>query len=177
MTTDGRLGVPRIVAGSVIILVGALMLLARFIEIDLGKLWPFFVILPGVVILAGGLAARPGGGGTAATVIGSQLTGAGLLLLFQNSTGLWQTWAYAWALVWPASIGLGLMMRGTLMGEPATVRSGGKAALVGLGLFAAGVVFFEGILNISGTSFGRVGDFAVPAILIAAGLVVMLRRR
>ena len=170
-------GTPRVILGSTIILVGLLLLLGRVVDLDLGALWPLFVLVPGVVILISGLAAAPGGSGTAATVTGSQLTALGLLLLFQNLTGWWQTWAYGWALVWPTSIGLGLMVRGTLSGDDTSARSGRKTALTGLGLFLVGFVFFEGILNISGSSLGRFGDYALPAVLIGAGLVVMFRRR
>ena len=172
-----RLGSTRIVVGGAIIVLGLLLLLGRVIDLDLGTLWPLFVIIPGVVILVSGLAAAPGGAGTAATVTGSQLTGLGLLLLFQNLTGLWQTWAYAWALVWPMSIGLGLTARGGLSGDDKTARDGAKTAMVGFLLFAAGFAFFEGILNISGSSLGVVGDYALPAVLIAVGLVVIFRRK
>ena len=170
-------GTQRVILGSTIILVGLLLLLGRVVDLDLGALWPLFVLVPGVVILISGLAASPGGSGTAATVTGSQLTALGLLLLFQNLTGWWQTWAYGWALVWPTSIGLGLMVRGTLSGDGESARSGRKTALTGLGLFLVGFVFFEGILNISGSSLGRFGDYALPAVLIGAGLFVMFRRR
>lgn len=170
-------GPPRIILGSAIIVVGLLLLLGRFIDLDLGALWPLFVLVPGVVILVSGLAAAPGGSGTAATVTGSQLTALGVLLFFQNLTGWWQTWAYGWALVWPTSIGVGLTVRGTLSGDDQTARSGRNTALTGLVLFLVGFAFFEGILNISGSSLGRFGDYALPAVLIGAGLFVMFRRR
>ena len=172
-----RMGLTRIVLGAAIIVVGLLSLLSRLIDLDLGDLWPLFVIAPGVAILISGLAAAPGGAGTAATVTGSQLTGLGLLLLFQNLTGLWQTWAYAWALVWPTSIGLGLVARGNFSGDDKTARSGASTAMVGFLMFVAGFAFFEGILGISGSSLGVIGDYALPAVLIAVGLVVIFRRR
>lgn len=172
-----RLGSTRIILGSGIIVVGLLLLLGRLIDLDLGTLWPLFVVIPGVVVLISGLAAAPGGAGTAATVTGSQMTALGLLLLFQNLTGLWQTWAYAWALVWPASIGLGLTVRGTLSGDDKVARDGGRTALLGLFMFVVGFAFFEGILKISGSSLGVVGDLALPIVLIAGGLVVIFRRK
>ncbi len=172
-----RPGPTRIVMGSAIILVGLLLLLGRLVDLDLGALWPLFVLIPGVVMLVSGLAAAPGGSGTAATVTGSQLTGLGLLLLFQNLTGWWQTWAYGWALVWPASIGVGQAVRGALSGDDQAARKGRNTAFVGLVMFLVGFLFFEGILNISGSSFGQVGEYALPALLIGSGLFVMLRRR
>ena len=173
-----RPGPTRIVMGSAIIVVGLLLLLGRLIDLDLGALWPLFVLIPGVVMLVSGLAAAPGGSGTAATVTGSQLTGLGLLLLFQNLTGWWQTWAYGWALVVAR---LDRSRSGGLEGPcPGTMRlpeNGRNTAFVGLMMFLVGFLFFEGVLNISGSSFGQVGQYALPALLIGSGLFVMLRRR
>lgn len=173
----GRSSSLRIVVGAAILLVGLVWLLGQLTDIDLGTLWPFFVIVPGTVVLITGLAASPGGAGVAATVVGCQLTGVGLLLLFQNVTGLWQTWAYAWALVWPTSIGLGLVARGGLSGDHALSRNGVRTATVGIIIFVVGFAFFEGVLNISGSSMGIVGDLALPAVLITLGITVILRRR
>jgi hypothetical protein len=172
-----RPGPTRIIVGSAIVVVGLLLLLGRLIDLDLGALWPLFVLIPGAVMLVSGLAAAPGGSGTAATVTGSQLTGLGLLLLFQNLTGWWQTWAYGWALVWPTSIGIGLAVRGALSGDDETARNGRNTAFVGFVLFLVGFVFFEGVLNISGSSFGKIGQYALPALLIGSGLFIMLRKR
>ena len=172
-----RTGLTRILVGGAIVVAGLLLLLGRLIDLDLGALWPLFVLIPGVVMLVSGLAAAPGGSGTAATVTGSQLTGLGLLLLFQNLTGWWQTWAYGWALVWPTSIGLGLAARGALSGDDDTARNGRNTAFVGFVIFLVGFLFFEGILNISGSSLGAIGDYALPAVLIGAGLFIIVRRK
>jgi hypothetical protein len=129
------------------------------------------------VVLISGLAASPGGAGVAGTVVGSQLTGVGLLLLFHNVTGLWQTWAYAWALIWPTSIGLGLMVRGGLSEDDEMTRNGARTAVVGLIIFLIGFAFFEGLLNISGASLGIVGDLALPTVLIGLGIALILRRK
>ena len=48
-------------------------------------------------------------GGTVATTVG-------LVLLYQNNTGHWESWAYAWALVGPAASGLGLALWGAAHG-------------------------------------------------------------
>ncbi len=168
---------PRIVVGSAIIVVGLFLMLGKLIDLDLGALWPLFVLIPGAVILVSGLAAAPGGSGNAAAVTGSQLTALGLLLFVQNLTGWWQTWAYAWALVWPTSIGLGLALRASLSADDQAARSGLNTAFVGFVIFLAGFAFFEGILNISGSALGGFGEYALPAVLIGTGLVVMFRRR
>ncbi len=170
-------GLVRNLIGAAIVLIGLIWLLARFVDVDLGRWWPLFVIVPGGLVLLTGLAAAPGGGGTALVVAGAQLTGVGVLLLFQNWTGLWPTWAYAWALIWPGSIGVGLALRGSLSGDPRLLRLGTRVLVVGVGLFAAGFILFESLLNVSGGRFGIVADLALPAVLIGLGLFFILRRR
>ena len=51
------------------------------------------------------------------------VTGTGLILLYQNSTGRWQTWAYIWAL-YPVFLGLGLMFLGRRTDDEGTRRAG-----------------------------------------------------
>jgi len=61
----------------------------------------------------------------AASVIpGSIITIAGLVLAVQNTFDLFATWAYAWALVAPGGVGLGIAEdRGDVGVRPADLRS------------------------------------------------------
>ena len=81
---------------------------------------------------------------------GTVVTTVGLVLLYQNSTGRWESWAYAWALVGPAASGLGLLLWGVRTGDPTEIRNGTWALLGGLGIFVVGFLFFEGVIGISG---------------------------
>ena len=76
-------------------------------------------------------------GGTVATTVG-------LVLLYQNSTGHWESWAYAWALVGPAASGLGMVLWGLRTGHAGQVRNGTWGLLGGLAMFVVGFLFFEG---------------------------------
>ena len=81
---------------------------------------------------------------------GTVVTTVGLVLLYQDQTGRWESWAYAWALVGPAASGLGLLLWGMRSGDARRVRNGTWALLGGLGLFVVGFLFFEGVIGIGG---------------------------
>ncbi|MEO8246733.1 MAG: hypothetical protein ABI622_06380 [Chloroflexota bacterium] len=158
--------------GVLLVVLGGLFLLAQQTGFDLGDIrWPFWVIVPGMVLLAAGLVV-PGGSGM--IIGGSVVTTVGLVLLYQDATDHWESWAYAWALVGPAASGIGTLLAGLRTGNGSMVRAGATSAMVGLGLFAAGYLFFEGILNISGRQLPLPG-WAVPVVVIGLGLALVLR--
>ena len=124
-----------VVVGLVLIVIGGLFLAERQFGFQVGRFgWPLFVIVPGILLLAGSLAAdvREGSG---LAVAGGITTMVGLVLAVQNATGLWATWAYAWALVGPGGTGLGLTFYGLLRRQPDLVTSGVRSLGVGLALF------------------------------------------
>ena len=158
--------------GVLLVVVGGLFLLAQQTGFDLGDIrWPFWVIVPGVVLLAAGLL-LPWGSGM--VIGGTVVTTVGLVLLYQDATDHWESWAYAWALVGPAASGLGTLLAGLRMGNGSMVRAGATGTMVGLGLFAVGYLFFEGILNISGRQLPLPG-WVVPGVVIVLGLALVVR--
>jgi hypothetical protein len=136
--------------------------------------WPFFVIIPGLAFFVGMLLTGRSGGGLA--VPGSIITMTGLILLYQNSSNHWESWAYAWALIFPTAIGLGLMIQGVWSGLDKPFRVGRAMVGWGIAIFLVGAVFFEFVLNISGYGRGLVGSVAGPLLLILLGLYLMVRR-
>jgi hypothetical protein len=97
----------------------------------------------------------------------------GLVLAFQNATDSYQTWAYAWALVAPGGVGVGLVIYGLLAGERDSLRAGVPVLISGLGLFLGFGFFFEGILGLSGARFvGFENAFAVG--LVVLGVIVLV---
>ena len=107
-----------VLIGVLLIVLGGAFLLARQAGIDVAAVgWPLFVIVPGIVIFA--LAFAVGGRAGSGFAIGGAITTVtGLVLAFQNATGLWATWAYAWALVAPGGAGLGLFLYGLFTRQP-----------------------------------------------------------
>ena len=73
--------------------------------------WPFFVIIPGVILMLSSLIPKPPGG-VGFAIAGSIVTTVGLVLLYQEQTAHWESWAYAWALVGPGAAGLGMWSTG-----------------------------------------------------------------
>lgn len=157
--------------GAILIIAGIFFFLGELFHIPLTRyLWPFFVIVPGVLLLVFGLTWKDAAS-EALAIVGGIVTMTGALLFCQNITGLWASWAYAWALIAPTSVGLALMAYGTVKGLPQKVRDGTRVATIGVILFAVGAVSFELIIGISGFGLGRYGW---PVLLIGLGVLWLL---
>jgi hypothetical protein len=160
------------VLGGILIVLGIVFFASQQLNIDIGDAtWPFYVIAPGVAIVAFGLTQRRGSG---LTIAGSIVTMVGLVLLYQNATDRFESWAYAWALVGPGGSGIGMLLYGTRSGDARMARDGFFTILTALGLFAAGFVFFEGIIGISGERL-PLPDWVLPAAVILIGVLLLLR--
>ena len=165
-----------VVLGAILVVLGALFLAGQLapVSFDVGHYgWPVVVILPGLAFLAFGLFLD---GASGLVIPGSIITIAGLVLAVQNTFDLFATWAYAWALVAPGGVGLGIALQGIVRHSPAETRAGLRVATVGLVLFLAFGAFFEGIIHISGRDLGIVGRFGVPLLLIGAGIWLVVNR-
>ena len=164
------------------LLIGMLLVLgglgAFFVQsagVDLGELigeggWPFLVIVPGLALLLGAfLVPRPGG--LAFAIAGSIVTTVGAILLYQNATSNWESWAYVWALI-PTAAGVAMTVYGTATGTEGLVVTGTRMALVGVVLFLAGLWFFGSLFS-NGVVPVDFGEWW-PAILIVIGGAVVL---
>ena len=155
-----------VLLGLALVLLGGLALAGRLLDVDLLSLgWPIFVLAPGIVLFAAGVAVG-GKGGLGLAIPGGIVSMVGVVLTFQSATGLWSTWAYAWALVAPGGVGLAVVLYGLLTGQRDIARGGLPILLTGIGLFIGFGLFFEGVVNLSG-----LGGFAEP--LLAGALVVL----
>jgi hypothetical protein len=169
-----------IVLGVILVLVGAVFLATNVTGFQLSAAWPLFIIVPGLILLAASFASGgEAGGGLAIT--GSIVTTVGLILAVQEATGLYATWAYAWALVAPGSVGLGMLLFGSFTGRQDLSTAGIRLAGIGLALFVGFALFFEGVIGLSGAGtpplegFLPIGLIALGAILVV-GSVVSRRR-
>jgi hypothetical protein len=160
------------VLGGILIVLGLLFFAGQQLNIDIGQAtWPLYVIAPGVALVTLGLTQRHGSG---LTVFGSIVTMVGLVLLYQNATDHWESWAYAWALVGPGGSGIGMLLYGTRSGDRKMARDGFWTILVALGIFGVGLVFFEGILGISGDRL-PLPNWVLPVAVIGIGVLVLVR--
>ena len=170
-----------VVGGLLLIGAGVLLLAVNTFNMqlpfDFGRIgWPVFVIAPGVALLIVGLIGS-GEAGVGLAVAGGIDTTVGSILAYQYSTDHWVSWAYAWALIAPTSVGASMLLWGTLHRSGSMARQGLSGLGVGLVLFIVGFAFFEGVLNLGGTrGLAPLGRQALPVALIGAGVLVIVTR-
>jgi hypothetical protein len=166
-----------IVVGAFLVLVGIVFLVDRQFGFDVGRTgWPLFVIGPGVVLFLVSFAVG-GRSGAGFAVAGAIVTATGLILAFQSQTGLWATWAYAWTLVAPGGVGLGLLAYGALTGQRDLAMSGGATLLTGLALFLVFAFFFESVIGLSGQRVAGLDALLAGGIVVLGGVIVVLSLR
>ena len=161
-----------VVLGLIFIALGGIFLLDRFTGIDVAAAgWPLFVIVPGLLVLAWGVS-MSGREGLDLAIGGGIVLVVGLILAVQNATGLWATWAYAWALVGPGGPGVGMIAFGATHGDRGLVRNGVRTLATGIVLFVGFGLFFEGVIGLSGPPF--LTSDAGPVALIVLGVIVLV---
>jgi hypothetical protein len=156
-----------LIAGAILILFGLLALAGQvFRTIDWGAFWPFIIVGFGglffVAMFAGGKQAA------AFAIPGSIIGGIGLILLFQNITGRWESMSYFWTLI-ILFVGVGIYLMGWFGGDENQKRSGFGVMKVGFLLFLIFGAFFEMI-------FSSFGNLAFPILLILLGVYLVLSR-
>lgn len=157
-----------IIGGIILILLGVFFLLLQFFPgladlFNLSQQWPLIIIGAGVLFLLGALFGNP-----PLAMPGMIISGTGLILYYQNTTGNWGSWAYIWAL-YPVFVGVGLMMMHALQGNwRQGLREGGGLVLIGVVLYVVFAGFFNG--------FGGIGRFW-PILIIVGGLWLLWKNR
>lgn len=155
--------------GIVLILVGGFFLAAQFVP-ELGQLlradfeWPWWVIGLGALFLIMAVLLRSPGLAVPASI----LAGIGALLYYQNSTGDWKSWSYAWALI-PGFVGIGVMLMNFLEGK----------FMVGLREGVGAILFSLFLFTVFGSFLGgpRILGDLWPLLLIGAGVWILLQNR
>lgn len=156
-----------LIGGTLLILLGVWFLLVQYVPEFEGLLniefsWPLFVIGAGVVLLILGLLTGEPGMAVPACIVG----GIGVLLYYQNQTGDWASWAYAWTLI-PGFAGVGAILAGLLGDKPKqSVRDGVNLIIISAVMF---VIFssFLGGQNLLGPYW--------PVLLILLGLWFLIQ--
>jgi hypothetical protein len=166
-------GQPGLVLGIILVIVGGALLIGRVTDITIGPdAWPLWIVVPGVAMLLGSFAIPPRGG-VGLAIPGAIVTTVGLILWFQESYDAYATWAYAWALVAPTAVGVGMLLYGLVRGDRELVGDGLRTALVGLALFAGFALFFEGVIGLSGEPVENL-DEVLPYAVIGLGLLLVV---
>ena len=155
----------RIATALVLILLGVWFLLVQFVPALQGfaingQTWPLIIVGLGVLFALIAFAAWTPGLIVPACVIG----GLGGLLYYQNLTGDWRSWAYAWTLI-PGFAGIGIFFSELLSGRIRQAISGGVWLV-----FISGVMFlifssFLGGPNLLGIYW--------PVLIILLGVILL----
>ena len=128
--------------------------------------WPLIIVGVGALILVVGLLS-----GAPETAIGAcVVAGIGGILYYQNLTGNWVSWTYAWTLI-PGFVGVGMVISG-ILGSRVT-----RSISRGLNQIIASVIMFLIFGSIFGPIFGGFSFLGPywPVLLIAAGLLIIVR--
>lgn len=154
--------------GTLLILLGILFLVYQLLPermawLQDGQGWPLIVVGVGFFLLIFGLLVGAPGMAIPACIVG----GIGALLFWQNATGNWESWAYAWALI-PGFVGVGVILNGLLGGARLrdALEGGFWLILISLTMFAIFASFLGG-MNIFGPY--------LPALLIVFGIILLVR--
>ncbi|HMD89173.1 MAG TPA: hypothetical protein VKF38_08420 [Anaerolineaceae bacterium] len=124
--------------------------------------WPYVIIGVGAIFMLMAVLLRI----APLMIPGVIIAGTGLLLYWQNLTGNWQSWSYAWAVI-PVLVGLGILLAGVLSPAMRTAARGGWITL--LAGLAALLVFWSAF-----TGGWRILSMVWPLLLVVIGALILL---
>jgi LiaI-LiaF-like transmembrane region len=126
--------------------------------------WPLILVGIGAAMLIIGLLVGEPGMAVPACVV----AGIGGILYWQNSTGMWETWAYVWTLI-PGFVGIGTILTGLFEWKWETIRGGIWLVVISAILFAIFSSIFAPMFG--GKSY--LGQWW-PLLLILLGVLTLL---
>lgn len=161
--------------GIVLVIVGVAAFALRQAGVDVANLvedagWQFFIIIPGLFLLAMAVVTAPPRG-LGFAIAGSIVTTVGLILLYQESADHWESWAYAWALI-PGAAGVATTVYGLASRSSELVANGLRLAGVAGVLFVAGFWLFETIFE-SGRVPADLGTW-LPVLVTGLGALIIV---
>jgi hypothetical protein len=161
---------PGVVLGAILIVIGLGFLAFRYLDVFAGQdTWPWAIVGLGAVLFVVGLIV-----GNAGLVIGGSVVATiGGILAWQNTTGLWATWAWIWTLI-PVASGVGSFIGGVRTGDRQMRDSALWQILIGLALLAVFFLFFEQFVGLSGGQV-PVPEWAMPVVLVGLGVLILVR--
>lgn len=160
--------------GVLLILIGGWFLAVELIEplnnwANAFAEWPMWIVAVGVLFLIAALV----GGTPGLAVPAAVISGIGGILYYQNATGEWGTWAYAWALI-PGFVSVGVAIQYLLNGNfRQALREGGGGILASLIMFGVFGAFLHPFVG--GPEFmGQLSAYW-PVLLIFLGLWILVK--
>ena len=156
-----------LVVGVILVLAGVALLAARLVPgLEQWVLstvgWPLLIVGFGGILLLAGLLSRMSGMITGGCVI----AGIGGILYYQNYSGDWSSWAYAWTLL-PGFSGIGMIIAGLVEG------AFGRSLRAGLWqILTSALLFLIFASFLGGPSL--LGIYW-PVLVILLGVIMLLR--
>ncbi len=153
--------------GLLLVLAGAILLVFQFTPAlrswaSAALDWPLIIVGVGAFLFIFGLFSGAPGMAVPASIV----AGIGGILMWQNATGRWESWAYVWTLI-PGFVGVGVMLEGILGGHARKgVTDGAWMILMSLALFVVFGSFLGGPVALGGYW---------PILLIILGALFLLR--
>lgn len=160
-----------LVGGIVLVALGLGFLAVQVVDVEV-ETWPLFIIIPGVALFLASFAVG-GREGLGLAIPGAIVATVGAVLWVQETYDLYETWAYAWALVAPGAVGLAMLVYGLFRGDGELAGNGVRTLLVGIGLFLGFALFFEGVIGLSGDRFADL-DTVLPIAVIGLGALLVV---
>ena len=146
--------------GFFLIIVGLLLFISKLFSIQLfnmGRLWPIFVLIPGLCFNFAYFSTRKGPG---VLVPGGILTTIGLLFFFETMTN-WHFAGYTWP-IYPLAVAVGLFQL--------YIFGGRKREL----LIPVGILTLVSATSFTSMIFGNINtSLVVPAILVLLGVYLI----
>ena len=172
MKTD-RSHAGALVGGTLLIAFGLLSLAGQLFRnvVNWSYLWPLTIVFFGCLFFVGMFLGGRQVSGLA--VPGTIVTGIGLMLLYQNITSQWESWAYSWTLI-VVLVGAGIYAMGAYARDEGQKHAGIRVLRIGLILFVVFGAFFEMIFSMD-RSLGFRG-LLFPVLLILLGIYLIVRR-
>ncbi|AKB80236.1 hypothetical protein MSHOH_3753 [Methanosarcina horonobensis HB-1 = JCM 15518] len=112
-------------------------------QIYIGKfILPFYLLVTGTFLFATSLETENNIGEWIASFSWT-LNMFGLVLFYQYGTGDWESWVYAWTLIFPAGPGLGQLSYGAVKARKDPFERGKILVQIGFGLFFLIFIVFK----------------------------------
>lgn len=164
---SNRSNIGGLIGGALLIGFGLLALIVRLVPgLDMGNLWPLFIIAFGALFFVA--MAAIGKNGAPFAIPGTIISGIGLILLYQALTDNWESMSYFWTFI-VFFVGLGIYLMGWYGGDANQKKSGAGVMKVGVILFIIFGAFFEMI-------FSEFSNLLFPVLLILLGGYLVLSR-
>jgi hypothetical protein len=163
--------------GAILVLLGIAFLMTRLLlsvfDFDFGHYtWPFLIIVPGLLMFITAFMLERQAGSILA-MFGGMVSMTGIVLMLQNLFDLYSTWAYAWALIAPTSMGMAKLAYGAVRGWREEVRLGLTMTGIGAAMFVVAGAFFELVVGLNGFPV-HVSWLCWPSLLIGGGIITLI---